>query len=104
MGDGIWIPKVINVERIKNFDPILLLNVEGKIFFGVLAHCMMDFLLANRYMNISVQKVGISCFPGCPENLQMIWNSILSAKKNKTELHVIWLDLANQYGSGFFFG
>ena len=29
----------------------------------------------------------------------MIWNSILSAKRDKTELQVIWLDLANAYGS-----
>ena len=29
----------------------------------------------------------------------MIWNSILSAKRDKTEQHVIWLDLANVYGS-----
>ena len=28
-----------------------------------------------------------------------IWNSILWAKRDKTELHVIWLDLANAYGS-----
>ena len=29
----------------------------------------------------------------------MIWNSIISAKRGKTELHVIWLDLANAYSS-----
>ena len=29
----------------------------------------------------------------------MIWNSILSARREKTELHVIRLDLANAYGS-----
>ena len=29
----------------------------------------------------------------------MIWNSILSAKRYKTEQHVIWLDLPNAYGS-----
>ena len=29
----------------------------------------------------------------------MIWNSILSAKRDKTELHVICLNLANAYGS-----
>ena len=29
----------------------------------------------------------------------IIWNSILSVKKDKIELHVIWLDLANAYGS-----
>ena len=38
-------------------------------------------------------------FPGCLEHSQVIGNSILLAKRDKTELHVIWLDLANAYGS-----
>ena len=29
----------------------------------------------------------------------MIWNSILSTKRDKIERHVIWLDLAKAYGS-----
>ena len=80
------------------FRPISLLNVEGKIFFGVLARRMTTFLMSNHYINTSVQKAGIPGFPGCLEHSQMIWNSILSAKRDKTE-HVIWLDLANAYGS-----
>ena len=74
-----------------------ILNVEGKIFFGVLACCMTTFLMSNHYINTSIQKAGIPGFLGCLE--QMIWNSILSAKRDKIELHVIWLDLANAYGS-----
>ena len=55
--------------------------------------------MSNHYINTSVQKAGIPGFPGCLEHSQMIWNSILSVKRDKTELHVIWLDLANAYGS-----
>ena len=29
----------------------------------------------------------------------MLWDQIKTAKNNKTELHVIWLDLENAYGS-----
>ena len=83
---------------ITNFHPTFLLNIEGKIFFGVIAHRMTTFLMSNRYINTSAQKAGIPGFPGCLEHSQMIWNSILSAKRDKTELHVIWLDLANAYG------
>ena len=59
---------------------------------------MKTFLMSNRYINTSVQNAGIPSFPGCLEHSQMIWNSILSAKRDKTEVHVIWLDLANAYG------
>ena len=99
LADGIWIPKEMQSKGITNFCPISLLNVEGKIFFGVLAHHMTTFLMSNHYINTSVMKVGIPGFPGCLEHSQMILNSILSARRDKTELQVIWLDLANAYGS-----
>ena len=60
---------------------------------------MTTFLMNNHYINTSVQKAGIPGFPGCLEHSQMIWKSILSAKRDKTELHVIWLDVANGYDS-----
>ena len=99
LADGIWIPKEMHSKVITNFRQISLLNVEGKIFFGVIARRMTNFLMSNHYINKSVQKAGIPGFPGCLEYSQMIWNSILSARRDKTELHVIWLDLANAYGS-----
>ena len=74
-------------------------SVEGKMFLGVLARRMTTFLMSNHYINTSVEKAVIPGFPGCLEHSKIIWNSILSAKRDKTELHVIWLDLANVYGS-----
>ena len=62
---------------------------KNQILLGVLAHHM------TNYINISVQKPGIPGFHRCLKHSQMIWNSILSAKKDKTELHVTCLDLAN---------
>ena len=99
LADGIWIPMDMQSKYITNFRPISLLNVEGKIFFGVLARRMTTFLMSNHYINTSVQKAGIPGFPGCLEHSQMIWNSIFSARMDKTELHVIWFDLANAYVS-----
>ena len=54
-----------------------------------------SLFIGNHFINTSVQKDGIPGFPGCLEHSQMIWNPILSARRDKTELHVIWLDLAN---------
>ena len=82
-----------------NFRPLSLLNVEGKIFFGVLACRMTNFLMSNHYINTPVQKAWIPVFPVCIEHSRMIWNVTLSTKRDKTELQVIWLDLANAYGS-----
>ena len=79
------------------------LNIPPKCrrenIFWVLARHMITFLISNQYLNTYVQKPGVPGFPGCLEYSQIIWNSILSARRDKTELHVMWLDLANAYGS-----
>ena len=50
-------------------------------------------------MDVSVQKGGIPGVPGCLEHATMIWDSIQKAKSNRRNLDVVWLDLANAYGS-----
>ena len=56
-------------------------------------------MLENGYINTSVQKAGIPGFPGCLEHTSMIWHTIQESKKLRRDLGVVWLDLANAYGS-----
>ena len=72
---------------------------RGKIFFSILARRMTDYLLANKYINTSCQKAGVPGFPGCVEHSAMIWEQIQTGKRSKEDLHVVWLDLANAFGS-----
>ena len=53
----------------------------------------------NKYIDTSVQKAGIPGFSGCLEHTSMIWHQIQTAKKDKRDLYVIFLDLANAFGS-----
>ena len=46
-----------------------------------------------------MQKAGIPGIPGCVEHAYAIWDAIQKAKKDKEDLDVVWLDLANAYGS-----
>ncbi|KAG1932793.1 hypothetical protein F2P79_020826 [Pimephales promelas] len=96
---AVFIPKETNSKDISQFRNIALLNVEGKIFFSVLARRMTNYLLKNGYVDTNCQKAGVPGFPGCVEHSTMIWDQIQKAKREKTDLHVIWLDLANAYGS-----
>ena len=97
--DGVYIPKEKDSKAINQFRPISLLNVEGKIFFSVMATRLTSFLLANGYVDTSVQKGGVPGIAGCLEHGSMIWEAIQRAKEGKRNLDVIWLDLANAYGS-----
>ena len=60
---------------------------------------MTRFELNNGYVKTSIQKAGVPGFPGCFQHTTMLWDRIKTTKNNKTELHVIWLDLENAYGS-----
>ena len=65
LADGIHIPKEKDSRKIDQFQPISLLNVEGKIFFGVIAKRMTRFVINNGYANTSIQKAGVPGFPLC---------------------------------------
>ena len=64
-------PKEKNSNHLEKFRLISLLNVKGEIFFRVIAKRMMRFVLNNKFINISVQKARIPCFPGCIEHASM---------------------------------
>ena len=99
MAEGIYLPKEENSEKLGQFRPISLLNIDGKIMFGIIAKRIIDFVRSNGYIDESVQKAGIPQLPGCVEHAYAIWEGIQSAKENKAGISVIWLDLANAYGS-----
>lgn len=94
-----FIPKEKKSQNLCQFRGIALLNVEGKIFFSILARHLTNFLLVNSYIDTSCQKAGVPGFPGCVEHSAMIWEQIQNAKHSKSDLHVVWLDLANAFGS-----
>lgn len=86
---SVSIPKEKDSREIGQVPSIALLNVDGKIFFSVLARRMANFLLEN----------GFPGFPGCVEQSSVIWEQIQRGKRKRSDLHVVWLDMANAYGS-----
>ncbi|CAK6963971.1 hypothetical protein F2P79_011962 [Scomber scombrus] len=94
-----YCPGEPNSSSISQLRSITLLNVEGKIFFSILAKRLTSYLTSNVYIDTSCQKAGVPSFPGCVEHSAVIWEQIQSAKRERGDLHVVWLDLANAYGS-----
>ena len=75
------------------------MNTDGKVFLGVLAKRVLTFVTSNGYIDETVQKACIPGSPGCIEHAAMIWDEIHVAKREKKDLSVVWLDLANAFGS-----
>ena len=97
--EGCFVPKEEKSEQIGQFRTISLLNVEGKIFFSIMARRMTTYMTSNEYIDTSVQKGGVPGFSGCIEHTSVLSQLIHEAKVNKTDLTVVWLDLANAYGT-----
>ena len=96
---GVFIPKEKESSDLSQFRMISLLNVEGKIFFSVVAQRLASYLERNGLIDSTVQKAGIPGFAGCLEHTSMIWHQIQTAKTEKKDLNVVFLDLANAFGS-----
>ena len=98
----IHIPKVSNPSenKLSDFRPIALLNVEGKLFVSLVSKRLETHLIHNnKFINNSIQKGCMEKIPGCWEHLSMVWHALKEAKAQKSNLAVIWLDIANAYGS-----
>lgn len=97
--EGVWIPKEENVSNIEQFRTISLLSVECKIFLKIVANSLTEYLLKNNYTDTTVQKGGVPGIPSCMEYTGVVTQLIREAQKSKGDLAVLWLDLANAYGS-----
>ena len=97
----VYIPKTKTPSNsnVKDFRPIALLNVEGKLFFSLLSHRLEKHIIQNnKFINSSVQKGCVDKVPGCWEHMSMVWSALKEAHLNRTDLSTIWLDVANAYG------
>ncbi|CAC5418547.1 unnamed protein product [Mytilus coruscus] len=60
---------------------------------------MTKYMVDNSYIDTSMLKGGIAGFSGCVEHTSVRSQLIHEAKTRKKNLAVVWLDLANAYGS-----
>ena len=97
--EGIFIPKEEGATKVGKFRTISLLNVEGKLYFALKAERLTQYIVANRYIDESIQKGGIPGVSGCVEHTSLLSQLIREAKVERKNLVVTWLDIANAYGS-----
>ena len=96
LAEGCFVPKEENSSTLDQFREILLLSIEGKIFWSIVVKWLTTFLVKNNYIDTSVQKGGISGYAGCIEHTAAITQLTEEAKKEKKDLAVVWLDCVPQ--------
>ena len=98
----IHVPKVSSPSenKLSDFCPVALLNVEGKPFFSLLSKSLETHLIHNnKFMNNSLKKGCMDKIPGCWEYLSMASHVLKEARAPKSNLATILLDIGHAYGS-----
>ena len=79
----IYIPTVNNPSenKLSDFRSIVLLSVEGKLFFSLVSKFLETHLIHNnKFINKSIQKRCREKIPGCWEHLSMVWIALREAR------------------------
>lgn len=92
------LPKTEDVTHPSKMRNIALSNVEGKIFFSILARRLQKHMLNNSFFDGQNQKGFISQIAGCVEHTSILQAVINDARSNKKALCISWLDFANAFG------
>ena len=82
-----------------NFRPIALTPCIGKIFTSLLRNRWLRYMVANKYLDPSLQKAFMPTVPGCTEHHLKLSSVLAEAHSKHKALAICWLDLANAYGS-----
>ena len=92
-------PKPVETN-INHYRQIALLNVEGKIYWALIAKRLYSYLIEdNNYIKTSSQKGSIKGMVGCWKHTSMVWSALKEAKPTRSRLAMLWLNLANAYGT-----
>ena len=71
-----------------------------QIFWALVGKRLHQYLVEdNRYIKTVSQKGSIRKMAGCWEHTSMVWTALKDARSKRKTLAVLWLDLANAYGS-----
>ena len=102
VSDGIMIAKVHKPRQsnLADYRQILLANVEEKLFWSLIAQRFYQHLVTkNNMIDTMFQKGSIQKKAGCWEHTSMVRAALKDAHSKRRSLSIIWLDLANAYGS-----
>lgn len=78
---------------------IALSNVEGKLFFSLLASMLQSYMLQNSFFDGRSQKGFLPGVSGCVEHNSIIAEALRHAKQHKKDICLTFVDFANAFGS-----
>ena len=83
----------------KNFRMIALTSTIGKLYHQIVSDRILDYMIANKFLNPAVQKAFIKNINGTIEHNQLLQEVISHARRNQKTVHVTFFDLKDAFGS-----
>ena len=86
------IPKVTTPtpNNINDFRQIVLLNVEGELFWSLISERLYHYLVTNNELvSPYVQKGSMKKVAGCWKHTSMVWSALKDASADKCSLAVL---------------
>ena len=95
----VFIHKKGDSNDIKNYRPITLTSTISKLFHSIINHRLCTYLSHNKYVDQTMQKGFQKGIKGCVEHSLVLSKLLDAIRKRRHSAHVIWLDIANAFGS-----
>ena len=86
-------------DEVSNYRPVTMTNIDGKIFFSVLATRSLSYMKNNGYYDLSIEKDFISDMAGCAEHTTVLSELLKNAKQTNRQITVCWTHLENVFSS-----
>ena len=83
----------------KEFRPISVTNAEGRLFWSAVERRMTKYFCENKIFRREEQKGFIPGVAGCMEQNELCLWALKLSKRFRQQICVVWIDLANAYGS-----
>ena len=94
----ILIPKS-NSNKRDEYRDITLFNTLRNIVMGVWSKRVRDFMIKNKCCDTTIQKGFLTKISGCLDHNQTLLDLARESISAKEDVHLLWLDLQNAFGS-----
>ena len=98
-GIMLFIFKKGDTQDIRNYRPITLTSVVCKLFHSIVNRRLCAFLVDNQYLDQCVQKGFQKGIKGCVDHSLLLSKLIYTVRKKRHSAHIMWVDIANAFGS-----
>lgn len=92
-------PTTVDTTNPAEFRPIAIGSTAGKVFTSLMSVKLVDYMVRNKFIDVTIQKGFIPKTPGCLHHEELLMAALRDAQLHKKPICIAFLDVFNAYGS-----